>query len=128
MADMKKERTKRAGKERKQKKEKRNGSVKRFIGDAILMILGATLTAFATKYVYDPAGLVTGGVTGLSIIARSVGLKYFATDVPLWLGNLVFNIPIFIYAITQSGIKRVLRTGFVWLLMTAESPLPLSMR
>ena len=120
MADMKKERTKRAGKERKQKKEKRNGSVKRFIGDAILMILGATLTAFATKYVYDPAGLVTGGVTGLSIIARSVGLKYFATDIPLWLGNLVFNIPIFIYAITQSGIKRVLRTGFVWLLMTAE--------
>ena len=120
MADMKKERTKRAGKERKQKKEKRNGSVKRFNGDAILMILGATLTAFATKYVYDPAGLVTGGVTGLSIIARSVGLKYFATDIPLWLGNLVFNIPIFIYAITQSGIKRVLRTGFVWLLMTAE--------
>jgi len=102
------------------KKEKRNFNVKRFIGDAFLMIIGATLSAVATKYVYDPAGLVTGGVTGLSIIARSVGLKYFATDFPLWLGSLVFNIPIFIYAITQSGIKRVLRTGFVWLFMTAE--------
>ena len=117
---MKKEKTKRAGKERRQKKEKRNFNVKRFIGDAFLMMIGATLSAVATKYVYDPAGLVTGGVTGLSIIARSVGLKYFATDFPLWLGSLVFNIPIFIYAITQSGIKRVLRTGFVWLFMTAE--------
>ena len=42
----------------------------KFLMDVILMIIGATLTAFATKYVYDPAGLVTGGVSGLSIITR----------------------------------------------------------
>ncbi len=82
--------------------------------------MGATLTAVATKYVYDPAGLVTGGVSGLSIIARSVGLRYFGTDIPLWLGSLVFNIPIFIYAIILLGFKRILRTGFVWLLLTVE--------
>lgn len=85
-----------------------------------LLIAGATLTAIATKYIYDPAGLVTGGVSGLSIIARSVSVRYFGHDFPLWLGSLVFNIPIFLYAMKQFGVKHILRTGFVWLLLTAE--------
>ena len=92
----------------------------KFLMDVILMVIGATLTAFATKYVYDPAGLVTGGVSGLSIITRSVSARYFGYEVPLWMSNLLFNVPIFLYAMRVSGFRSVLRTGFVWLLMTVE--------
>jgi len=93
---------------------------KKFITDVLLMIAGATLTTIATKYVYDPAGLVTGGVSGMSIIVRSVSAGYFGYEVPLWMSNLVLNIPIFLYAMKVSGLHSVLRTGFVWILMTAE--------
>ncbi|MBP8969375.1 MAG: YitT family protein [Lachnospiraceae bacterium] len=99
---------------------KRRQSVKRTLKELPLLIIGATLTALATKYVYDPAGLVTGGVSGLSIIAKSVGLRYYGLDIPLWLGSLIFNVPIFLYAIKQCGIKHVIRTGFVWAVLTAE--------
>ena len=92
----------------------------RFLRDVLLMIAGATLTTIATKYIYDPAGLVTGGVSGLSIITRSVSARFFGREVPLWMSNLVFNVPIFLYAMKMSGFRSVLRTGFVWLIMTAE--------
>ena len=93
---------------------------KRFLKELPLLIAGATLTAVATKYIYDPAGLVTGGVSGLSIITRSVSMRFFGHDFPLWLGSLVFNIPVFVYGMKQLGVKQILRTGFVWLLLTAE--------
>lgn len=106
--------------EKEAKKLKRRQSIKRTLKELPLLIIGATLTALATKYVYDPAGLVTGGVSGLSIIAKSVGLRYYGLDIPLWLGSLIFNVPIFLYAIKQCGIKHVIRTGFVWAVLTAE--------
>ena len=100
----------------------KNGSVdtRKVLFDLLLMIIGATLTAVATKYVYDPSGLVTGGVSGLSIIARSVCTRYLGREFPLWLSSIVFNIPIFLYAVKVLGIRNILRTGFVWLLLTAE--------
>ncbi|MBP3754751.1 MAG: YitT family protein [Lachnospiraceae bacterium] len=106
--------------EKEAKKLRRRQSIKRTLRELPLLIIGATLTAVATKYVYDPAELVTGGVSGLSIIAKSVGLRYYNVDIPLWMGSLIFNIPIFLYAIKQCGIKHVLRTGFVWAVLTAE--------
>ena len=84
------------------------------------MVIGATLTSVSAKYILDPAGLVTGGVTGLAIITRFLSERFMDRTIPLWLSTLVFNLPIFIYAFKVSGLKRILRTGFVWLLMTAE--------
>lgn len=100
----------------------KNGSidVRKVLSDLLLMVIGATLTAVATKYVYDPSGLVTGGVSGLSIITRSVCSRYLGREFPLWLSSIVFNIPIFLYAVKVLGIRNILRTGFVWLLLTAE--------
>ncbi len=121
---MKKEKRERKNKtvnpEKAAKKLRRRQSIKRNLREIPLLVIGATLTALATKYVYDPAGLVTGGVTGLSIIAKSVGFRYYGLDIPLWMGSLIFNIPIFLYAIKQCGIKHVIRTGFVWAVLTAE--------
>ena len=75
-------------------KKLRRKKIKLFFKELFLLLIGSTLTAIAVKYIYDPAGLVTGGVTGLSIIARSVCSRYFNVDFPLWLGSLVFNLPL----------------------------------
>ena len=88
--------------------------------DALLLIAGATLIAVGTKYVYDPAGLVTGGVSGLSIVLRELTEKMTGQGVPLWLSSILFNIPIFLLAMKTDGLKSILRSGFVWLVLTIE--------
>ena len=88
--------------------------------DYLLMILGTTLTALATKYILDPAGLVTGGVTGLSIAIRALSETFFGWRVPLWMSTLLLNIPIVLFAAFANGMRTILRTGFVWMLLTLE--------
>ena len=36
--------------------------------DFLIILLGTTLISIDVKYVLDPAGLVTGGVSGLAIV------------------------------------------------------------
>ena len=92
----------------------------RLIRDYALMFAGATLTAVAAKYIFDPAGLVTGGATGLAIIIRSLSQRYLDQTIPLWFSNLVINLPIFLYAAKVSGLRNVFRTGLVIAVMSAE--------
>ena len=57
--------------------------------------------AFSVKNVYEPAHMVTGGFSGLGILADRV------MSVPMWLTNLVLNIPLFIVAAVCVGRKLV---------------------
>lgn len=85
--------------------------------DIILMAVGTGLMALAIQCIYDPVGLVTGGFTGIAIITK------YLTDgaVPLWLTNLMLNIPLFLVAVFIKGKKFVARTAIatvflsVWL-------------
>lgn len=88
--------------------------------DALVIFLGSTLMAFAVKYIFDPAGLVTGGVSGLTIIIKDLSGRFFGYEIPLWVSNVVLNVPIFLFAIKTDGLKSVLRTGLSWVIMSAE--------
>ena len=70
-----------------------------------LIVLGAFLMGFAIKNMYDPAGLVTGGVTGIAIIVKTL------TGIPLWITNTVFNIPLFLAAWKIKGGRFLRRTA-----------------
>ena len=59
---------------------------------------------FAIKNIYDPLGLVTGGVSGLAIIAKNVW------DIPLWVTNTVLNIPLFLFSIKLKGWSFIKKT------------------
>lgn len=89
---------------------------KKYFEDLIRIIIGTTVTSVAVKYLLDPAGLVTGGVSGLAIVVRYVT----ENRIPLWITNLVLNIPIFAFAWYIEGWKRIVRAAISWLLMTAE--------
>ncbi len=60
--------------------------------------------AVSIKMVYDPMGLVTGGVSGIGII-----LKHY-TGFPIWLTNLILNVPIFILAFFMLGRKSTVKS------------------
>ncbi len=65
----------------------------------------------------DPAGLVTGGVTGISIIVKTISLQLFGFEIPLYVTNLILNIPLFIISYIQNGMKFIYKSliGMLWL-------------
>ena len=83
--------------------------------DAILMVVETGLMALAIQCIYDPVGLVTGGFTGVAIIAKYVTKG----AVPLWLTNLVLNVPLFLLAALIKGKKFVARTAVATVLLSA---------
>lgn len=72
--------------------------------DYLLLLAGSFIMAFCIKNIYEPVNLVTGGVSGISIILKSVA------GVPLWLSNTVFNVPLFIAAWKLKGWKFIKKT------------------
>ena len=81
----------------------------------VLIILGAFVMGFAIKNLYDPISLVTGGVTGIAIVMKSV------TGIPLWLTNTLCNIPLFLAAWKIKG------WGFIKRTLTATAALSISL-
>ena len=67
--------------------------------DYLLITLGTAVMAVATSSIYDPAGLVTGGFSGLAIVIKQLSQMLFGKGVPLWVTNLVLNIPLFLFGI-----------------------------
>jgi uncharacterized membrane-anchored protein YitT (DUF2179 family) len=72
--------------------------------DYLLMTIGCCFIAISISSIYDPITMVTGGFTGIAIIVKA----YF--DVPLWLTNILLNIPVFLLGIKIKGFKFLART------------------
>jgi uncharacterized membrane-anchored protein YitT (DUF2179 family) len=71
--------------------------------DYMYIILGTTLLALAINMFFAPLGLVTGGVTGLAIIIKTITVDLVKDGFPIYITNLVINIPLFILAIIIKG-------------------------
>ncbi|MBQ7506976.1 MAG: YitT family protein [Lachnospiraceae bacterium] len=87
--------------------------------DIGMILLGSTIMTVAVRYVLDPAGLVTGGVSGLSIVVKDLGAR-FGCNIPLWVSNVVLNIPIFLFALKTEGLRGILRALLSWVTMSVE--------
>ncbi|MCR5000064.1 MAG: YitT family protein [Lachnospiraceae bacterium] len=93
---------------------------KKYFTDFLIIVLGTTIVTFSLKYILDPAGLVTGGVSGLAIVIRYLSSTYGPFEIPLWVSNVVLNVPIFLFAIYTDGRRRIIRTAVAWVIMSAE--------
>ena len=78
--------------------------------DYLLILAGTGLMAFAISSIYDPAGMVTGGVSGLAIILKKLTESYLKGGLSLGLTNLILNVPIFLAAIKQRGLRYMIKT------------------
>lgn len=81
--------------------------------DYLFILLGTALMAVAINTIFDPINLVTGGITGAAIIIK----EYM--DIPLWLTNLILNIPLFLLALKIKGVRFIGRTFFATAALSA---------
>ena len=99
--------------------------------DYVRIALGTGLMALAANLFYTPSNMVPGGFTGLAILLQEVTKGVVDGGIPVWLGNVIFNVPLIILAILIRGwffmrrtfIAAVLFTG--WLYVIPEiGPVP----
>lgn len=78
----------------------------------LVILVGTGLMAVSVNCVFEPMQLVTGGVTGIGIIIKELTGNIVTGGIPLWLTNLVCNIPLFVVAYLRLG-KRFLYRGLL---------------
>ncbi len=71
------------------------GKLGKYGPDLIRIVTGTVCMALAVNFVYEPLGMVTGGMSGLSIVIRRLTGRWTGFQMPVWLSNLLLNIPIF---------------------------------
>ena len=75
--------------------------------DVLFILIGTLMMAIAVNMVYDPLGMVTGGVTGIGIVIKHLTQDFLTDGIPVWLTNALCNVPLFLAAILILG-KRFL--------------------
>lgn len=75
--------------------------------EALLIIVGTGMMGLAINSCFDPAGLVTGGFSGIAIIVKEWTEGAVKGGIPLWLTNIVLNIPLFLIGIKVNGWRFV---------------------
>jgi uncharacterized membrane-anchored protein YitT (DUF2179 family) len=88
-----------------------NLTTKSKITHYILLIVGTFLMAASINLVYEPLEMVTGGITGLAIVIKKVSSLWIEDGIPIWLSNILLNVPLFIAAILVRG-KTFLKNTF----------------
>lgn len=96
----------------------------------LTIILGTGIVAFGINWFLAPFGIVTGGISGIGIILQAISGRLIGFKIPLWLTNIVLNIPLFIISIKQRGFtfakKSVLAVASlsIWLGIAEGIPNP----
>lgn len=93
----------------------RNQSKKR---DILFILAGTLLMSVAVNMVYDPLGMVTGGVTGIGIVVRHLTQDLLPGGFPVWLTNVLCNVPLFLAAVLVLGKRFLGKTLFATVSMT----------
>ena len=78
--------------------------------DYLLIIAGTALMALAINAILEPAGLVTGGFSGIAIVVKSLTEVWWDQGIPLWITTTVLNIPLFLIAFKFQGVRIFVKT------------------
>lgn len=84
----------------------------------LLIAVGTGMMAFAIKNIYDPIGLVTGGFTGIGIMVRKLTMDLVKGGIPIWMTNVVLELPLFLLAFKLKGGHFLGRTLVASLLLS----------
>lgn len=86
--------------------------------DYLLMIIGSGLIAMSVQCLFDPCGMVTGGFTGIAIIVKMATSSIIKGGIPLWLTNILLNVPVFVIAYFVKGKRFIGRTAFATMMLS----------
>lgn len=70
-----------------------------------VIFLGTALMSVAINSVFDAAGMVTGGFSGIAILVKSWTQGIVNGGIPLWVTNFVLNVPLFLIGIRVKGFR-----------------------
>lgn len=84
----------------------------------ISIIMGTFLMAAAVNLVFEPLEMVTGGVSGLAIIIKNFTSLWIDGGIPIWLSNIILNVPLFIGAYLLKGKTFLRNTLFATVSLT----------
>lgn len=87
---------------------KRNSEILRYIK----VMIGCYILAISLNVFLEPNNFVLGGVTGLGIILNTLFKENFNIDFPLWLSNIIINVPLFLIGLKCYGFKFIKNTLF----------------
>lgn len=59
----------------------------------LLIVAGTAIMAVSLQFFLDPDGMVPGGFTGIAIIVKEVTSGLIPGGIPLWVTNLLLNVP-----------------------------------
>ncbi len=91
----------------------RQGKYRELVKEILCIVLGTGLMAAATNWIFEPMHLVTGGVTGLGIVIKDLSGNIAGNrGIPLWVTNVVCNIPLFFAAYRLKG-RRFFVKGMI---------------
>ena len=82
------------------------------------IVVGTLFMALSANFFYTPADMVPGGFTGIAVIIRHLTLPFIKGGLPVWLGNLLLNIPLILAAIALRGWNFMRRTLIASLLFS----------
>ncbi len=78
----------------------------------LIILVGSTLMAVSVNVVYEPLGLVTGGVSGLAIVMKYLTRPIIEGGFPIWLFTIICNVPLFLLSAKIKGFRFLLSTIF----------------
>ncbi|GHV38329.1 membrane protein [Clostridia bacterium] len=83
----------------------------KILSEYLIIMAGTASLAVAINVFFEPLNLVTGGVSGIAIIVRSLA-KEAGLDIPLWATNIALNLPLFVIGLKARGWRFLSRTVF----------------
>ena len=86
------------------KKVKRSPA-REILREILLILAGTLLMALGTNLFFNPSNMVPGGFTGLAIILEYLTQPLPFGGIPVWLGNIILNVPLILAAIAVRGWK-----------------------
>lgn len=86
------------------------------LSEILILMLGCILMSISLNLFFDPHSIAPGGLTGFAIVVNTL------IHVPLWIINLVLNVPIFLFAYKILTKKDCIKTilGIVFLTLALK--------
>lgn len=73
--------------------------------DFFTILIGVTILSIGINWFTAPLNLITGGISGLTIIIKNLSEQFLGFAIPLWVTNFALNLPLFIISIRQRGFE-----------------------
>ncbi len=86
------------------------------LNEVIILMVGCLFMAVSINMFLNPHNIAPGGLTGVSIIINTL------TGLPIWLINVLFDIPLFLFAFRILGRKDATKTllGILFLTLSLK--------